>query len=379
MRDEEFDRLEAILGQSLFFPSGVIRDWLTGIGTQHVRAARKSGRLAAGLAIIPMGQWFGGVSVSMGGISAVGVAPEHRGSGVGAALMRHTLEELHAEGVPLSALYPATLTFYRQTGYERAATRVVYELPTGSIATRDRMLDVVPVEPPDYEALRRLYTQRARASAGNLDRPAVLWNNYLAPKDKIAYKYMATRDGRPEGYIVFQQSGRNEPLNVRDICALTPEAGRRLLTLLADHRSMVEAVRWIGGPLDPLLFLLPEQTYKVHWSIDLMLRIVDVAGALGARGYPQGLDAELHLDVRDDLLPWNNRRFVLELSGGQPHVHEGGQGRLRVGIRELAALYSGYLTPSELHVVGAIEAPERDLATAGLVFSGPRPWIPDMF
>lgn len=379
MWDEEFDPLEAMLGQSLFFPPGTMRDWLADVGRQHIRVARRDGRLAAGLAIIPMGQWFGGVSVPMGGITAVGVAPEYRGTGVGGALLRGALEELHAGGVPLSALYPATLTFYRRAGYERAATRTVYEVPAGAIGGRDRTLDVVAVEPGDYEALYRVYTQRARESAGNLDRPIMLWNRFLKPRDRTPYSYMVTRDSRPEGYIIFLQGGRDEPLNVRDICALTPEACRRLLALLADHRSMIDTIRWSGAPLDPLLFLLPEFRYKVHWSIDLMLRIVDVAGALGARGYPPGLNAGLHLEVRDDLLPWNNRRFVLELSEGRPHVRAGGEGRIRVGVRELAALYTGHLTPFELRVVGAIDGPERDLATAGLVFSGPRPWVPDMF
>src|SRR5436853_5250448 len=310
MHEEDFDRLEAMLGQSLFFLPGIMRDWLIAIGTQHIRTARVDGRLAAGLAIIPMGQWFGGVSVPMGGITAVGVAPEQRGSGVGLALMRGALEELYAQGVPLSALYPATVRFYRRAGYERAATRTIYELPLGAISVCDRELDLVAVERSDYDQLRRVYTERARASSGNLDRPPVLWDRFLDPKDRVAHKYMATRDGRAEGYIIFLQGGRTDPIDVRDICALTPAAGRRLLTLLADHRSIIDLVRWSGPPLDPLLFLEPEQKHKIHWSLDLMLRIVDVARALGARGYPPGLNAELHLEVHDDLLPWTSGRFV---------------------------------------------------------------------
>ena len=107
------------------------------------------------------------------------------------------------------------------------------------------------------------------------------------------------------------------------------------------------------------------------------LRIVDVGGALGARGYPPGISAELHFDIQDDLLSWNNGRFVLELADGRAQARPGGQGRIRLHARGLATLYSGYMTPQELRVAGTLDGPDQDVAAAGLVFAGPRPWTPD--
>jgi predicted acetyltransferase len=378
-RADELDELNNLLEQALTFTIGGMAPWTEAIGHEHLRVVRRGGRPVAGMSVIAMGHYFGGRSVRAGGVTAVGVAPEQRGSGVGLWMLRQSLEELHGQGVPLATLYPATTAFYRRAGYERAAQRIIYEIPLAAIGMRDYTLEAVPAGPDDYTTIKQLYARQAARSSGFIDRPDFYWDLFLEPKDKRSYKYIALRDGVPEGYVVFYHTNWNEPLQVRDIVALTPGAGRRLLTLLADHRSMIETMRLTGGPNDALLFLMAEQKHKVHWSLDLMLRVIDVAAALEARGYPAGLGAELHFDIQDDLLPWNNGRFVLAVGDGRGSVRQGGRGDLRLHMRDLAALYSGYMTPQELRAAGTLDGPDDDSAMAALVFAGPRPWTPDMF
>ena len=110
-----------------------------------------------------------------------------------------------------------------------------------------------------------------------------------------------------------------------------------------------------------------------------MLRLVDVPAALQARGYPPDLHADLHLDVRDDLLPANSGRIVLTVEDGHGRVRPGGAGHLRLGVRELAAIYTGFMAPAEVRALGAIEGSADALALAGAIFAGPRPWLADMF
>jgi predicted acetyltransferase len=294
-------------------------------------------------------------------------------------MLRQSLEELHGQGVPIATLYPATTVFYRRNGFERAAQRIIYDVPLAAIGVRDYTLDAAPAGPDEYAIIKQLYAQQAVRGAGFINRPAFYWDNILDPKDKRAYKFIIRRDGAPEGYVVFGHASWGEPLRVSDIVALTPGAGRRLLTLLADHRSMIETVRLPGGPNDTLLFLMAEQKHKVSASIDLMLRVVDLTGALAARGYPAGVSAELHLEVQDDLLPWNNGCFVLAVQNGRARVRSGGEGRLRLHVRDLAALYSGYMTPQQLQAAGTLEGAQADLAVAAQIFAGPQPWTPDMF
>jgi predicted acetyltransferase len=375
----EIDELNNLLEQALTFNAGSMAGWTGAIGHEHMRAVRRNGRPVAGMSIIPMGHYFGGQKVRAGGITAVGVAPDQRGSGVGLWMIRQSLDELHRQGVPLATLYPATTAFYRRAGFERAAQRTIYEVPVATIGVRDYTLDAAPAGPAEHAMIKQLYAQQAARSSAFVDRPEFYWNQFLEPKEKRSYSFIVSRDGVPEGYVVFFHASWNEPLQVRDIVALTPAAGRRLLTLLADHRTMIETVRMPGGPADTILFLMPEQRQKVHGAIDMMLRFVDVAGALEARGYPQGTGAELHLDVQDDLLPHNNGRFVLMVADGRGSVRPGGEGRLCMHVRGLAPLYSAHLSPVELRAAGMLTGSDADLSAASVVFAGPRPWLPDMF
>ena len=137
---------------------------------------------------------------------------------------------------------------------------------------------------------------------------------------------------------------------------------------------MIEHMTWNGGPLDPLLYLLGEQQtsgsrnkVKIIRSLDWMLRIVDVAGALAARGYPPGLSAELHLDLSDDILPANAGRWVLSVDGGRGQAQPGGAGRLRLDARDLAAIYAAQpLPPLPLRYVDWAFWQRRALATTVL-------------
>jgi predicted acetyltransferase len=110
-----------------------------------------------------------------------------------------------------------------------------------------------------------------------------------------------------------------------------------------------------------------------------MLRLIDLAGALEARGYAEGFAAELQLDVQDQTLPWNRGRLRVTIEGGRARARPGGEGSLKADVRGLAAAYSGYMTPAELRAAGLLEGPERDLAALGLAFAGPLPWTVDQF
>ena len=384
--DQEAGDFARLACQALFFQPDDFDSWIKAEMLGNVRLARVNGKLAGGLVRQPMGQWFGGKSVPMAGIRMVAVAPEHRGGGIGARLMRATLEELHRDGVPLSTLYPATQPLYRRQGYEQAGTRLCYRIPTRAIDLGDRTLTLRKITESDMPQVREIYARRAQRTAGNLDRSEWLWARIFDPPAWVSpmYGYLVERDGELEGYIVYSQkllaaTAHDNEVTVVDFVALTGDAGRRLLTFLADHRSVAEHFTFYGAPADPLLYLPSEQTFKVTDRLDWMLRLVDVRAALMARGYPAGLTAELHLDVRDDVLPANNGRFVLHVADSGGETAQGGRGELGIDVRGLAALYSGHLSPGELQATGYVEGRARVLACAESIFAGPAPWMSDVF
>ena len=357
--------------------------WMRRQGMESLRVARVRGKVAGGLGMLPMGQWFGGRSVPTVGVNAVAIAPEHRSTGIGSTLLLRMLEDAHERGLVLSALYPATQVVYRRAGYEQAGVAMQYQQPLHALPPRDRSLRVRPAEASDEETVRALYTERARRTAGNLDRGELFWQRLREGGESVVSQYLVERDGVPEGYVTYVQrqppGERERNIVAHDLVALTADAGRRLLSFLADHRSTVDNVVWPGSPSEPLLLHLPNQEYKVTSYERWMLRLVEVRGALEARGYPSALDAEIHLEVRDDVLPWNAGRWVLRIGGGAAEVREGGEGRVRADVRGLAPLYSGYLSPLELRGSGYLEGAEEELEKLGLAFAGPTPWMPDGF
>jgi len=377
------EALTEVLARCYGVPAPFWETYFTRIGNENFRLVRLGEEVAGGLAIYFMGQWFGGRSVPMAGIAAVGVGPERRGTGVAFELMAGALRELHQSGIPLSILYPTTQTLYRRVGYEQAGVRCQFVLPTRSIGIEDRTLPLRPVDPDRHEVFHDLYRERAGRDAGNLDRNRAIWERVVTPRDgeKAIYAYLVGEGSRPEGYVVFTQPDKESgyDLFVRDLVALTPGAIRRLLTFFADHRSMAREVVWCGPLADPVACLFPEQDHRVKHMERWMMRVVDVRRALAMRGYSDGIEAELHLEVSDDLLPANQGRIVLRVAQGRAEVSDGGRGELELEVSGLAPLYSGFLSPQQLAAIGLLSGPPAALATAAQLFAGPEPWMPDYF
>lgn len=359
--------------------------WIRRAPKEIVRVIRRGRTVVGGLVTIPGGQWFGGRSVPQVGIGGVGIDPAERATGLGVELMRRTLEELYEHGHAISSLYPATQTVYRRVGYELAGTWTVYSVDASKIdIPRDRSLDVERVGADELDQLRTAYTTRARASSGHLDRSDYFWRErILGSNFGDPHAYVVRRDDAVEGYCVFDQSGSDRPipydLRMRDLVALTPAAARRLWTFFADHRSFARDVRWAGAPTDPAFFGFGDPVWKTADSWSWMLRLVDAGKALACRGYPAGLSAELHLDVVDEVLPWNAGRLVLSVADGAADVRKGGRGRMRVDVRGLAALFTGFAGARELAATGLVEGPDTVLRLADAAFAGPAPWLPDFF
>lgn len=383
VNEDEVRAIGAMMTQSLFFPTLEEFDWIAVRGRENMRVIRRNGRVAGALGLIKMGQWFGGRRVPMAGFSPVAVSPEYRSGGVASELMRHVLTELHDEGFPLAGLYPATQPVYRRAGFEQAGTMIKYKIAANALDARDRSLTVRAAEESDHDTIRSLYTQRAMRTSGNLDRSESMWMRIFQSTKATKYMYIVERDASPEGYIVYTQgrhaTGLMGNLDVLDLVAVTPAAARRLLTFLTDHRSIIADITWTGGPADPLFLLIANQAYRVEHSWQWMLRILDVERALEARGYPHGLEAEIHLDVSDDWMAWNNGRLVLQVSRGRGSVRPGGDGVVQADIRGLATMYTGHLSPTELLMTDYVHGPLDALDEVGRVFSGPAPWMPDMF
>src|SRR6185436_7073115 len=106
MEERDRDRVVALHAQAFQVPEyrlarqrnmALDKGWVI---TRH-------GDVVGGLRVDLVGQFFGGRSVPCAVITAVKLAPEARGAGLGRALMTEVVRALSAKGVTLSTLYPS--------------------------------------------------------------------------------------------------------------------------------------------------------------------------------------------------------------------------------------------------------------------------------
>ena len=186
---------------------------------------------------------------------------------------------------------------------------------------------------------------------------------------------------QPQGYIIFTQERTQNCtiLKVRDWTMLTKAAIQTFWSFIANHRSQIDQVQWKSSLVDSLTLLLPEQTAKITQNQRWMLRIIDVVKALEMRGYPPGISTELHLAVKDDLLPANDGKFILSVADGRGEVTKGGKGELQLDIKGLAPLYTNLFTPQQLQLTAKLQATQTALLAATQIFTASSPGMVDFF
>ncbi|HEY9761684.1 MAG TPA: GNAT family N-acetyltransferase [Trichocoleus sp.] len=383
--EQDAKRLSEILSQGFVGEVDAELQYLNRIGLNQIRTMRRASKLIGGLAMLPMGQWFGGRCVPMTGIASVSVAPEARGSGAALKLMQQTLQELHQQGVALSTLYPATQYLYRQVGYEQGGTFCQRSCSTVGLATVIRnKRPPLPIEPMplNWQALLPLAQRQAGRHNGLLERHEAIWLRIVEPVSPHRhFAYCLGEPEAPEGYVIFSQTrtGSNAILKILDWVVLTPAAAQSLWAFLAMHQSQIDQVHWQSGAIDLLSLPLSEQLNRIESLSRWMTRIVCLEPALISRGYPLALEGELHLEVQDNLLPDNQGPWILSFDKGQGQVSKGGSGDLKLDVRGLAALYTGMFSPYQLQNMGLLEGSEAALSLAGQAFGGASPWLADFF
>ncbi len=346
-------------------------------------------RLVALTGARAFGQFFGGRSVPMGGLSSVSVAPDRRGPGLARAVLEPALAGMRARGEVISSLFPATTRLYRRLGWEvggsylwRSVTpRLLQHLP------RPAAPIVRPAVPGDLAAVRACYEGFARGVNGFIERSDSWWE--YQPEHWSSRSVFVAEDGAGgvAGYLVYRQFdgeysafGGPFQLAVEDLVWNTRDAGLALWWLLGSWAPQVSRILYRGPAEDPLLLLLPEQDIAVVAEIRWMTRLVDAVGAVEARGFPQGVDIEVHVALRDEILPANSGDWVLSVRKGRGRLEPGGSGAVQLDVGSLSSLYTGWATTAALARAGLISggSPE-ERAALDAAFAGPTPWLLDEF
>jgi len=348
-------------------------------------AAFVDGRLAAGLRVIPLTIRINGAELPMAGIAGVACLPEYRRRGYVGALLKRALSDMHDRGQLISALYTPHVALYRRYGWETAARNIRYSFEPKAVKTI--------VAPPAAGRLRRvtvdewpvlnaLYEEYSAGRNSVVVRPEHWWRQRIFGWEREVTDAAVWEDseGQARGYVIYTTRSGLPPdrpwpqsrLWLRELVTRDANAYVALVNYLLSH-DIHDRIEMSVPPDDPLLSLLddPHQVRIEAWS-SLMLRIVDVAAALRARGCrPQAEKCRFAMAVRDKVLPWNEGTWLVQTAGNRLSVERhNGPADLTLDSTVLAAVFNGHLSVREAARAGLVEVTNAAaLGAATTVFS----------
>jgi len=358
---------------------------------ETVTIAERDGEMVGSMRTIPFTGWIGGVPTPVGGLAGVAVSPEARQTGVAAALVRRHLEELRAARTSWSFLYPFAPRFYAKHGWAPAARRLRWRLapsalPRSPDAARARRLRLD--DPSDRDAIHRAYERHCVRTNGSLSRTV----EQLVRFHEGAFVVGVPGASGLAGYLIYtirSPTPRPQTLVVHEWVAEDGATERVLLGFLAAQRDQVEALTLDTAPDYPLAALLDNGTPAVeddslpeeHHALaalasGLMARIVDLGGAVAARGYPGQRRGAVALAVtRDALVPENVGTVTALVEGGVAQVMTGraaGAPLVAGPVGPLSAILVGGVRLDESARLGLV-AVEGDVAAASALLALPPP------
>jgi predicted acetyltransferase len=360
----------------------------------RMHAAWDGDEIVGGTGALPFELSVPGATIHCSGTTIVGVAPTHRRRGVLRSMMLAQLEDVHARGVPVAALWASEEGIYGRFGYGRASFAGEIEVP------RDHAAFNAPVEPrgsvrlvDTAEALERfppVWNALARARPGMVMRSREWWEDRTLGdaadrRDGAGPKRLALLElhGAPAGYAIYRHKmaweGGSSAGKVMVVEAIAAEAA----AAAAVWRYLLD-VDWVATisssvvpPDHPLFFLLAQpRRMRYRMGDGLWIRLVDVGAALAGRTYPE--DGDVVLDVRDELCPWNERRWRLAGGVAEP-THASAD--VALDVSTLGATYLGGMSLAKLAQGGHVEEREAGAIERadGIFRHGLHPWCPEIF
>ncbi len=264
-------------------------------------AAYDGSRLVGTAAVHRFRQWWGGRAVPCGGVAGVMVAPDQRGTGLARTLLAEATAAMLARGEPITALYPTTASLYRSVGYEVAGWWGQRAVAVRDLPRPSGDLTWEPTSAAD-PALATVQAGCAEGRDGWVVPPPQFWAAWAHRQEQgTTWTWVGRRGGAEPVAAVSYGHAKGERA-MFDIDAPVvlgidgPGLGDALAFLGANGTTGDRVRTTLPGPL--LARHVP-QASRIPTLEDWpwMLRLIDLPGAVEARGWPAGVDLEVHLDV----------------------------------------------------------------------------------
>jgi predicted acetyltransferase len=317
-----------------------------------------------------------GRGVPVAGLTWVGVHPDHRRRGLLTAMVRHHFEQTRAEGRHLSALHASEPDIYGRHGYGLASLELEVGVGRGSTFTAPLLEDEASgittrlgtVDDPGVgERRRRIDLDLMASNVGTIVGDQEFYDalSHVSAEDVRESEpprvLVAVRDGGDVGYAVFRRTHQwtdGRPAAKVEVRTLAggPAARLALLRRLTDlDLAGTVTVNGVGAG-DPLLSWVqgPRGLGEVKPYDSLWVRLVDVAGAVTARGYEA--DCDVVAEVSDPSAPWNEGRWRIRVKDGAGEAtRTDDRAEVTLPVSALGAAYLGGGNLAEMRRAGLVD------------------------
>ena len=351
-------------------PGTVFDDDALVVPAEEMVAAYDGERLVGTVAVIDMAQWFGGRAVPAGGVAGVTVAPDQRGRGVARRMLVEATRRMGEAGHVVSSLYPTTASLYRSLGWEvaggwarTAIASTDLPRPTGELAWE-------PVAATD-PVLRTTYETCATGRDGWIVPPARWWHAQGRRREldpTPSWSWAGRRRGEAVAAVAYHHTSSERHMFDVEVDLLAGADGPALddaLAFLGASGTVVDRVRTSLPPGLLRLHVAEPSRTRIVEDWPWMLRLVDPAGAIAARGWPDGLTLAVGLEVHPPAAaPGEPERWVLEVADGEGALSPGGPGGVSLAATDLARLYAGAVDPAALATAGRLRGASPEVLSA---------------
>jgi predicted acetyltransferase len=266
----------------------------------------------------------GGASVAAGGVSAVGVAPEHRGQGVGSAMLHWLAGQMRREKFVISMLHAMREGYYRQFGYEVCGHRHLIRCPIGLLPRMESDLPIQRLTMEDWGEIAPVYEAFARRYSGMAAREDLYRSRIHNSEGTLPLVYAV--GSPPQAYAILRLNrGRwerpHEDQPIAELAWATPRGYRELLGALGLLCINTRALVWCEPGDSPFLALHVDRGVEAERLHLPTYRVLDVAAALGGLEATAGAgEGNFTFALKDELLPANGGPWRVAFGAGRVEI-----------------------------------------------------------
>ena len=314
----------------------------------------------------------------VGFVTSVCTYPEYTGNGIMKRLMIQGLTQMHKEGKSFALLYPYSIPLYHHLGWEIISNKISFNIKDRQIPTKVSAPGYVRRVAWDNTEFHELHSHFASITHGCLFRNALAWEEYWRwDEDDTMVAIYYSRDDVPYGYMVYMIS--SDIMHVKEMIYLNREAQLGLWEYIHAHDSMIDEVRGNNYYSEPIAFELDDSDIKETIRPYAMGRIIDIKQFFEKYAIDPDEPACIYaFDIEDELLSWNNGRFIVLFKDGHCSITSGTPDyTMKMSIATLTTMLLGYKSAEKLYSMERIETTKEAVEKLDDILFHAVPYVSD--